>query len=100
MRRAARTDDNQPEIVEAFRKMGCSVQPLHQVGGGCTDLAVGKNGINVMVEIKDGKKPPSERKLTDDQVRWHESWRGWKEVVESIEDCQKLVARIEVASRI
>ena len=32
MRRAAKVDANQPEIVQALRKAGCFVQPLHTVG--------------------------------------------------------------------
>jgi hypothetical protein len=28
------------------------------------------------MEVKDGKKPPSERKLNDDQLRWHGAWHG------------------------
>jgi hypothetical protein len=28
------------------------------------------------MEVKDGKKPLSERKLNDDQLRWHGAWNG------------------------
>jgi hypothetical protein len=85
MRRAAKVDANQHEIVAALRKIGASVQPLHSVGQGCPDLLVGWRGMNTVLEIKDGKKPPSARKLTDDQVIWHEEWRGQVAVVETVE---------------
>jgi len=85
MRRAAKVDTNQADIVAALRKIGASVQPLHSVGQGCPDLLVGWRGMNTILEIKDGKKPPSARKLTDDQVIWHEGWRGQVAVVETIE---------------
>jgi hypothetical protein len=28
------------------------------------------------MEVKDGKKSPSKRELTEDQVKWIDSWRG------------------------
>lgn len=76
MRRAAKIDANQVEIVEALRSCGFSVQHLHAVGKGCPDLLCGRNGVNYLVEVKDGKKPPSARRLTDDQMTWYQAWRG------------------------
>lgn len=76
MRRAAKIDANQPDIVEALRRCGATVQPLHTVGQGVPDLLVGFRGQTLLLEVKDGAKPPSERKLTPDQVRWHEAWDG------------------------
>jgi Holliday junction resolvase len=76
MRRAAKTDRNQTEIVEALRKVGASVQSLAAVGDGCPDLLCGFMGATYLLEVKDGLKPPSARVLTEDQVRWHAGWRG------------------------
>lgn len=90
MRRAAKIDDNQNEVVELFRKLGWSVQILSAVGCGCPDIAIGKHGINIFVEIKDGSKPPSKRKLTPDQVVWHLEWRGLVLIVETIDDVIKI----------
>lgn len=73
-RYAARVDDNQSEIVEALRAAGALVQPLHTVGGGVPDLLVAYRGTWYMIEIKDGSKPPSRRKLTDDERRWHDTF--------------------------
>lgn len=84
--KAARIDANQPEIVKALRDMGCSVQHLHKVGQGCPDLLVGISGTNHLIEVKDGKKPPSERKLRPTQEKWHGEWLGRVQVVESIDD--------------
>ena len=89
--RAARVDANQPEVVAALRQMGCSVQPLHTVGKGCPDLLVGFRGVNVLIEVKDGSKPPSERKLTPDQVEWHREWNGQVAVAESVDDAIRIV---------
>jgi Holliday junction resolvase len=76
MRRAAKVDENQAEIVAALRQVGCFVEPLHAVGGGVPDLLVGRNGETFLIEVKDGNKPPSARKKTDAQVIWHDAWRG------------------------
>lgn len=84
MRRASKIDENQPEIVLALRKIGASVQILSAVGDGCVDILVGHVGKNYCLEIKDGNKPPSAQKLTDDQVKWHNEWRGQKAVVNSV----------------
>lgn len=83
--RAAKIDANQNEIVEALRKIGCSVQILSSVGKGCPDILVGKCGVNYLMEIKDGKKPKSAQKLTDDQVVWHGNWKGSVLVVNSVD---------------
>jgi Holliday junction resolvase len=86
MRRAARTDENQEQIVKALRAVGASVQSLAAVGHGVPDLLVGYEGKNILIEIKDGNKTPSKRKLTDDQVKWHDNWNGGAvAVVESVD---------------
>ena len=84
MRRAAKVDANQPEIVQAYRDAGATVEHLHAAGGGCPDLLVGYRGVNFLVEVKDGSKPPSKQQLTPDQVKWHFHWRGDKHIVNSI----------------
>ena len=76
MRRAAKVDANQEQVVEALRAVGASVQTLAAVGKGVPDLLVGYQGKTLLLEIKDGRKPPSERRLTEDQLKWHGAWRG------------------------
>lgn len=93
--RAAKIDENQPEIVKALRNIGASVQSLAAVGTGVPDLLVGFRGTNFLLEIKDGKKPPSQRKLTEDQVKWHQAWMGKPVcVVESTNDALKAIGVI------
>ena len=87
MRRAAKTDENQGEIVAALRLVGCSVLPLHAVGKGCPDLLVTDvSKDTLLMEVKDGQKPPSARKLTPEQVEFHASWQGRIVVVTSVRD--------------
>lgn len=76
MRKYGRTDRNQGEICEALRKVGASVQILAAVGGGVPDLLVGFRRGTYLLEVKDGKRPPSERELTPDQIAWHLEWNG------------------------
>ena len=76
MRRAAKVDRNQAEITAALRTVGASVQSLAAVGNGVPDLLVGFRRATYLLEVKDGKKPPSARELTPDQVTWHMGWIG------------------------
>lgn len=86
MRRAARTDANQGEIVQALRAIpGVRVQSLASVGAGCPDLLVGYKGRNFLMEVKDGAKAHSQRLLTRAEIEWHCSWTGQVAVVETID---------------
>lgn len=85
MRRAAKVDRNQSEIVDALRKAGATVQPLHTVGAGCPDLLVGFRGLNHLIEVKDWQAAASDRKLNPGQVKWHDDWRGSVAKVETVE---------------
>lgn len=85
-RRAARIDANQPQIVKALRQVGATVQHMHMVGAGCPDILVGFQGQNFAMEIKDGAKPPSARKLTEDEACWHLQWRGQVAIVNNEAD--------------
>ena len=91
MRRAARTDANQSAIVDALRVVGCTVQPLHAVGQGVPDLLVGFRGQNLLIEVKDGNKPPSRRRKTEDQMIWHDAWRGQVAVVRNVQEALEAV---------
>lgn len=67
------------------------MQTLHAVGKGCPDLLVGFGGRNLLMEVKDGEKPPSARKLTPDEAQWHEAWRGRVYVIESPHDALRVL---------
>ena len=92
MRRyAPKTDENQPEIVQALRDAGCSVQSLSFVGKGCPDLLVGRDGRNFLLEVKWPLGTPSHRALTPDQAKWHREWRGAIHVVYSALDALRII---------
>jgi hypothetical protein len=81
-----KVDSNQTRVVKALRDLGATVQHLHAVGKGCPDLLVGYKGNNYLLEVKDGEKPESQRKLTPDQVIWHYDWKGHVAIVTSPKD--------------
>jgi hypothetical protein len=72
MRRAARRDDNETEIVKALRDAGAYVAYIDTP----CDLIVGYKQRTVLLEVKDGNKPPSARKLTENEQKFHDNWTG------------------------
>ena len=93
MRRAAKTDANHAEVVSALRAIGASVADTSQVGRGFPDLVAGYRGRNWLIEVKDGAKVPSARKLTEDQIEFKAGWRGHWAVVISAAEAIDLVSR-------
>lgn len=92
MTRAKRIDANQTEIVQAFRDLNCSVFVTSHVGQGLPDLLVGVSGMTALVEIKDGSKVPSRRKLTALENRFFSEWKGSKpHVIDSVDEVIRLV---------
>lgn len=92
MRRAAKVDRNQPEIVQALRKAGCFVQTLAAVGQGVPDLMWSRSGRMGLIEVKDGAKPRSARLLTPEQSVWHMQWLGPPvRVVETVEQALEAI---------
>jgi hypothetical protein len=125
VRRAARKDDNQDDLVEEARSLWGTVAYLHQLGGGVPDLLVGMSGIsvvgldprevedlsdiikkyypyvtihrgcNLLVEVKDGDKAPSRQKLTSDEQVFHDSWRGQVGICRSRTEMRELMGITE-----
>lgn len=80
MRRASRKDANHGAVIAAFERMGCSVIDVSGTPCGF-DILVGYGGLCIPVEIKDGTKPPSARKLTENEAKVHARWTGGKRIV-------------------
>lgn len=68
MRRAAKVDRNQKEIVKAWRQAGAVVLHTHQLKN-AFDALVFFRGQTFCVEIKDGELPPSKRRLSEGEER-------------------------------
>jgi hypothetical protein len=77
VRRAAKVDANHGDVVAHLRKLGWSVESTARLGGGFPDLIVGKwRKFCALIEVKDGSKSPSARKLTPDEQAFAERWTG------------------------
>lgn len=87
-----RIDQNQPEIIEALLKAGCSILDASPMGGGFPDLIAGKNGRNYLIEIKN---PKTKGKLNEKQRQFFEIWQGQAAVAYTIEDALRIVGAID-----
>lgn len=96
MRRAAKVDQNQDQVVSALRAAGVKVQSLAAIGKGVPDLLCLYKGTFYLIEVKDGSKTPSQRRLTEDQVKWHREWEStFLGIVESPEEALKIIGAIK-----
>lgn len=84
-RRAARVDDNQPEIVKVFRSLGWCVLIISQLKN-CCDIIVSKGGRTIAVEIKDGSKVASKQKLSEGEEKFKKEWQGEYKLINCVDD--------------
>jgi hypothetical protein len=86
-------DGNHTEIREALRRVpGCRVFDSGDVGGGFPDLVIGFMGIIRLLEVKDGSLPPSQRKLTKDERKFHSAWEHLPvHVVNSVDEAYRVI---------
>jgi hypothetical protein len=89
--RAKKVDGNQKRIVDQLRKLNISVQHLHTIGQGCPDLLLGFRNRNFLIELKDESKPPSAKKLTDDEQEFFNEWNGQVSKCETLDEILKVV---------
>ena len=93
---AKKKDNNHNEITAEFKRLGCGVKDVHSLPNFC-DIIVCYQGETVMVEIKDGSKPPSARKLTSGELKFSDEWtaKGGKwACIETIGQARDLVKSI------
>lgn len=85
--RIRKVDSNQAELVKQIRKIpGVSVLHIHTVGKGCPDIIIGHRKRNYLIEIKDPAKFKSQRKLTPDEDKFHNTWQGQIFTAETFDD--------------
>jgi hypothetical protein len=95
IRRAAKVDANHAEVAAALMRCGAWVIDCSAVGKGFPDLLVSHRGRLFLVEVKDGAKSPSRRKLTPAQESFHAAAKATGtpvHVVESVEQALSLVS--------
>lgn len=91
MRFRAKVDSNHVKIVSFLRQMGCSVLSLAGHGKGVPDILAARCGRMALVEIKDGSRPPSQRKLTQDQIEFRHRWNSEIYIVTNEQEAMDLV---------
>ena len=87
----SRVDSNQKYIVDGLRKFGATVLHTHTLKN-AFDILVGYEGRDFKMEIKDGKKPPSQRKLTAGELKFKNEWKGSEyHIVISLEEAIRII---------
>ncbi len=83
-------DANHAPVMAKFREL-CPVVEDHSQGDHGYDAIIRTSrGVVYVVEIKDGKRPPSQRRLTDNEKAAMSRW-GWQfALVESERDAERL----------
>jgi|SRR5690349_2084939 len=102
---AHRIDENQNTIVKTFRKLGASVLILSEVGKGCPDILIGMTDSvgekhNILIEIKDGNKPPSQQKLTQFEAKFFDTWKGYICIIRNQDEAIELFNSIRQGTNI
>ena len=88
-----KVDNNQLDIVKAFRSMGATVLNLSTVGKGCPDLLIGYKGISVLVEVKS-----KTGKFTEPQLKFMEQWQGGAvNRIDSVDGAIRLIKLLDIS---
>jgi hypothetical protein len=74
MRMVARRDANERRLIDALRACGAYVKQINDAGA--FDLLVYYRGHTLLLEVKDGDKPPSARALSPAEAKFHAEWPG------------------------
>ena len=104
MRHAFARDENHATIKAAFEAYGCFVIDISDSRTlGCDLIVYRENAFMfgyravsdcIAIEIKDGSKPPSARKLKPSEEKFRDRCRAKRmpwQLVESVEDVKKLM---------
>lgn len=84
-------DANEPEIRDALHKVGVQTWLLDRP----VDLLCGTKGVFFLLEIKDGTKQPSRRKLTESQEVFFADTEGYPRFkVETVSEALRVVEGI------
>lgn len=90
MKRFGRIDANQNEIVKQLRNLNISVAITSSLGNGFPDLVLGYKNKNYLIELKDSKKPKSQKLLTELERKFFNEWNG------QVSKCESLTNILEV----
>lgn len=98
-----RTDANQKGVIDALRNDGFEVRITSGMGKGWPDAEAsfwmkGLGPYAIKLEIKDGNKPPSARRLTPDQLAFARKYRGPYAVVHSAQEARWLCGQLRAGN--
>jgi hypothetical protein len=95
MRQAARRDANHQEIADMFRAYSFDVIDTAGYSGKMLDLLITLGDhFFCFIEIKDGRKPKSARKLTDDEKDFISKRPDHCAVIETVEQARAMAAHV------
>ena len=89
MRRAAKRDLNEPEIIAALEAVGCDVLRATDV-----DLIVGRAGRNYLLEVKRVKRA-TESRIRPIQRRLRDTWHGQYAIVTTAQEALQAVGLVD-----
>ena len=89
MRRAAKRDLNEPEIIAALEAVGCDVLRATDV-----DLIVGRAGRNYLLEVKRVKRA-TESRIRPIQRRLRDTWHGQYAIVTTAQEALQAVGMVD-----
>jgi hypothetical protein len=92
-------DANHTPVVNALRSVGAWVYDAAGVGEGFPDLLVWFRGAYHLLEVKDGSKKPSARRLRKTQVNFQQACPGPVHVVNSPEEALKAIGAVVTLAR-
>jgi Holliday junction resolvase len=92
--RHGRVDKNQKQIVQELRQLGFSVAHISDIGKGLPDIIVGKNGINVLIEIKLNWT----KKLKPLEEKFFLEWKGQVNIATSAEEVLQIFDKSKKAA--
>ena len=84
-------DDNQPDIERGLRELGISFADTSALGRGFPDLVIGYRRRNFLIEIKDGAKVPSARRLTPAEEEFRDGWGGQYSVCKNLKEVLDII---------
>lgn len=93
-----KVDSNHAAVMQALRDAAMKPVSTAAVGDGFPDILVAYRGVCIPLEVKDGAKSPSERKLTAAEQKFADEWPGPLAIVESPEEA--VIAVLEHARKL
>lgn len=88
----SRVDKNQDVIVQALRKVGCSVFDTSKIGKGFPDLVIAFKGENYLIEVKNPESSYGRKGFNKNQQKFSDNWQGSKiHIVNNVDEALRVI---------